>query len=392
MTHTAKVLICALLLLSFAWAAPTPDADEYRPQVVYGGFAMVGPFDSLPRLYPMANGLQAELDAILYKRVQGLTPDHYDLLTTRLGDADKGDSLAVAFALDFERVSVERIAGTYKVLVEFSAQALVYDFGGQERSILASYPVRLPAYIEVFDHAPTSKDKAQLVRQFLLSGFEGDDSLLNEFLSVLKSAKIRQRYASAIGIGGILLADKAKQKLPAAVSADLPAFQYQIGRGLASELSLRQGVSVIPYQLDASVSRLAMRFTGEQSAAYLLLPRPDFVVDLAIYDFDRKVYSQSDLGSGLIYATYAQMRLRENTGAQQELFNQYISFGASKRVPESQDLVDHWAASLDSLWGLLNGAASQLNKPSRDWINSQSLTKSDLKEYNAFEEVLRKCR
>ncbi|MEL7538022.1 MAG: hypothetical protein AAFM91_13305 [Pseudomonadota bacterium] len=384
------VLCVAGLLASCATTLSASDVS--RPRVAYAGFALVGAADDLRDLYPAAYELQATLNAALYERVQDVRPEHYDLVTSSILQADKGDTVALAFALEFERVSVERIAGVYKALVEFSAQALVFDFDGEERAIIASYPVQQLPYVDVFEERPTAAQLNELARRYLLTGFDGGESLIDEFVNVIARAPIRQKYAQELGIGEILFTDDALAQIPSTQRESMAAFQYQIGRRLASELARHQGVSVIPFQPDASVANLAMRFTGERSMTFLRLPEPDYVVDMALLTLSRDVYSASSVGKAYLYGAHAQMRLREGFSAETALFNQYVLNGEVKEVPASQDEIDHWSASLDSLWGLLAGFSSEIDSPSREWTKVHELTRADQNEYKAFAEVLEQCR
>ena len=388
--YRPEVFCIAFLLTGCATAAPVDDVS--RPRVAYAGFALVGAADDLRDLYPATYVLQESLNAALYERIRDVSPDHFDLVSSSILRADKGDSLALAFAMDFERVSVERIAGVYKVLVEFAAQALVFDFDGEERAIIASYPVQKLPYIDVFEQRPSTAQLTVMVEQYLLRGIDDTGSLVDEFVDVISSAPIRQRYAQEIGIGEILFTDDAKAHAPAAYKKDLAAFQHQIGRRLANEVARNQSVSVVPFQPDSSVAKLAMRFTGERSMTFLKFSEPDYVLDMALLTLSRDVYSDSSVGKAYLYGAHAQIRLRETFGAEQVLFNQYVKHGAVKQVPVSQDEIDHESASLDSLWGLLADFSMEIGEPSRRWTKTHTLTRADLDEYKLFEEVLEQCR
>lgn len=392
MIGRGRCVVLSLTLILVSCTTATIADDVSRPRVAYAGFALVGATADLPRLYPVTHSIQDKVNAALYERVRDVTPEHYDLVASSLLQSDKGNSLALAFALEFEQISVERIAGSYKAVVELSAQALVFDFDGDERAIVASYPVQLSPYADLFDQRPSQAQLSAMVQQYLLAGFNEEGSYIDRFIDIIRSAPIRPKYAREIGIGEILFDDEMKAAIPPAQREKLPALAHQIGRRMASALARQQQVSVIPYQLDTSVATLAMRFTGERSATFLKLPTPDYVVDMALLGVSRNVYSSSNVGKAYLYGAYAQLRLRETFGGQQDVFNQYIQHAVTKEVPAIQDEIDHWAASLDSVWGLLAAMSGELGKPSREWIRANELTRADRKEYQSFKEVLDQCK
>ena len=77
-----------LLCVTACVIQPESHASTMRPRVAYAGLALVGAADDLPRLYPEAYSLQAELNAALFDRVKNLAPAHYDLVSTSFLRAD----------------------------------------------------------------------------------------------------------------------------------------------------------------------------------------------------------------------------------------------------------------------------------------------------------------
>lgn len=376
--------------LSFASAASAA-GDPMTTRVAYAGFAMAGRAADLKAKYPYSLPLERRLNAELTAAAKSASPNGFHLVINELADATKGNSIAMALVLDQEKVSVERIASVYKTLIEVSAQIVVFDFASQEGAIIALYPLSAGAYVEVFEQHPSRSEIARLIEQYYFGGLNDMEALTDRFRTMLSSFPIKEKYAQEIGIGQILINPTVLEHVPASLKSNQPLLASSIGRQLATRLAARQGVSSVPAQLDSSVAKMAIRFTGEGSASYFRLPQPDYYIDIAILGLEKSLERSNAVQSLYLYGAHAQIRVRNN-GSNQPLFDQALSKGAFKRVPAGSGEPDDWAAMEQTLHSLIEDLVSEVDRPSREFRKEQALTRQDLKQFKQFKEILAQCR
>ncbi len=394
--------VCLIFLFSVEIAAEQLPDDFSKVRVTYAGFAMVGRAVDIQNTYPYSAKIEKEIQRKVYKSIEGVQPKFYSLVTDDLGQADKGDSVSLALVLDHEKVSVEKIAEFHKLLIQISAQAIVYDFAEDEGAIIASYPVVLPPYIELFDAPPSEEEIANLIHSYYFGGlvaFDSDakemkplGSLVDQFQEVVANSPIKLKYASEIGIGEIAIQDRAKALLPTQDREDDTSLRFTLARYLASQLAINQQVSVIPRSIDASIGKMALRFTGERSHKFLTLPKPDYLLDLDIRAIQEKVVKETKIGEVRGYRTIGRFNLRYQDGVDDEpIFSRPIRSDRFKSIPKTM-LVDEWAPREASLLGLIEEFAENASSPSKSWKKHQQLTKSDLKQFRQLKEILALCR
>lgn len=386
----------ALILMSVSSCATAIERDSaesgMKTRVVYAGLAMVGSDADLASNYPYSIGLEDRLNAHLIEKVRSIQPEHYLLLTDQLAQTRLGYSLAMGFVVDHEKISVEKVAGVYKVITDISAQLVLFDFDREERAIIALHPMLTHPYIEIFQKPPTNAELERLVEQYYFGGLHEMTPLVDSFLDSVYTLDPKHKYASEIGLGTVYVHPRAGSVLPPNL-ASAESFKQLVARQLASRLASHQRVSVVPYVLDRSVAGMALRFTGEESATYFELPEPDYIVDFAVRGFESKLHESTEAVDLYLYGAYAQVRVRPLGGlGESVVFDQQLQNGAFKRVPLGSDDLDHWAATEQTLFGLLDTFTQEVAKPSSTYIKEQKLTRADLKQYKNFAEILEQCR
>jgi len=393
---------CFVVFLSVQANASEDNSDLSKVRVTYAGFAMVGRAVDVEKSYPYSAKIEKEIQKAVYEIVNGVKPKHYVLITDDLGDADKGDSVSLALVLDHEKISVEKVAEFHKLLIEVSAQAIVYDFANDEGAIIASYPVALPPFIELFDAPPTEKEIAQLVHDYYFGGLtefnaETDEgkafgSIVDRFRDVVRDSPIKLKYASEIGIGDITIQDSVKEFLPEKDKHDDTSLRFALARYLASQLAVHQQVSVIPRVIDSSIGQMALRFSGERSHQFLKLPKPDYLLDFDVRAIQESVIKETNIGQVKGYRTIARFNLRYQDGLDDTpIFSRAIRSDRFKSIPKTMQ-VDEWAPREASLLGLIEEFSENISSPSKSWKKHQELKKSDLKQFEKFKEVLALCR
>ncbi|MES1196607.1 MAG: hypothetical protein ABUL58_06655, partial [Steroidobacter sp.] len=222
--HRYRAAAGSMLLLVLFISLDSVTADAGSMPVYFGGFAFLGDFNARSKLYPYTSAIVAadtaipsQLDRGLNARLQDFSNASFSLELNKLGSLrpDAASAIAVAFALDRETVSVERIAGQYKLLIELSAQALFFDF--KEKSVLASFPVTIQ-YIDLKQHQPDPREIEAIVKSLYLGSV--GVNVFDEFVSTLKGASFNPSVNHRLRVTEVRIADEAQVVLPSSLKSD----------------------------------------------------------------------------------------------------------------------------------------------------------------------------
>lgn len=352
------ILGIAVMAVVLAGCLSPPVSAATR--VAYGGLATMGPASETQANYPRSYRLLKRLQTDLFPRVQAASPEHYDLFADRLLDRSTGASVALALVLDHEKVSLEQLSNLHKVTIEVSGQVVVYDFNADEKAIIASYPVVIPTYVDTFDERPSDAQLQTLVERYWLGGLDDMPDLLSQFVSVMESAPVKQKFAQEFGIGQVRMHNQAWQKLPHHLAADEDNMEFWVARNLASSLAAVQGLSV-SYRPDSSIADMALRFAADDVTEMLSYSVPNYVLEVDVIDFPRSEKT-NQFGTGYRYGATVNFRL---IAGGKVVFDRVVDHPYVEKKTEHGTVHDDWAPREMALLGLFHRFAEQAPKVSR---------------------------
>ena len=177
-----KYIICCFSFL-IVYFSPVIAAEKM--DVYYGGVSFIGNFADNKRLYEHSFALSEEknaeglpvLEQALLARVKKINRDDINFVVGGLGNIDTGSAITLAFGVDWENISIENIAGIYKIVVDLHAQILIFDYNSQK--IIGSYPVAL----QVRDVSET-EPSPELIRSIIRSLYLNDEYNPSFFWSI----------------------------------------------------------------------------------------------------------------------------------------------------------------------------------------------------------------
>ena len=377
-------------------AGTTTDTGLDRPKVAWAGLSLAGDNSKLKTLYPISYQFQERANGLLMSRLQGKSPAHYELVANNLIDISKGDSLAATLTIDNESVVVRKLAGLHQAVIEVSANVLVFDLDSEEKAVIASFPIGLGPYIETFSTGRPSVDQLnKLVEGYLFGGLSNfGDGLVEVAARSLMDLDIKYRFAAKIGMGEIEISELVKSVMQEDFNNDEALMKAYLARQSARLLSNQQNVSVMPYVADGTVSKMALRFTGQKTTLLLQLPEPDYLFNLNVENFARKLIKENNHEKLYLYAARATLNIEDDFGDQ--LFNESIVGFVQKKILQSQTTIDEWAVYRGSLKNLTTQFLNQLSKPDKNWLkqNKFDSTKKNQIKRNLSDvaQALEQCR
>lgn len=387
----ARVRACLVVLL-FSCVG-IAHADTGHRNAYWAGFAFTGDAsvlsDAVPHATAAVDAIGTEsLNATLLGALRRQAPAHLTLIEDDLAKLDGSTSAVVlAAALDRELVSVEEIGGRHKVLVELGLQALFFDF--RERQVVASYPLTLQ-HIDLMETPPDASDIEAIVGA-LLHGPATTD-LPQVLAGTIADARLPHAAARRLQVGAVALSDKAREKLPdAAMQSTLEA---TLAHELTKILSASTGLGLLPPATGQAIGgAMAARF-ADNRVYQLTIPEADYVVQLQVDDWRSGVIKQTAAMTQMLFGAFFTIRVVEPYSGTQ-YFSQPLRKGATKVVPASQERVDYWSASYDTLLaGFHSFAQAAADRPGhRDWLGEQKPGGRALQQHTkALQELIQSCR
>ena len=369
--------------------------DIDKDNVVFAGLALAGDAASLASRYPYSYALQREINSALFANLATLTPQHV-MLRCQLNQ-QTGNSLSLALAVDYETVTEREVAGRHQLVVEISAQLLVYDTAPDEKVILAAYPLSLGAYIDTFSSAPSQAQVANTVRAYYLGGLDNMHSdLLSESAKLINRLTIAKSYNRKIGLGEVYMNEESESYLPAHFrgnKANRESFKNYLARHFSNFLSNNQEVPVLPGKVDNALGQMAYYFTGDRTSKRFVVPAADYYVDISVDGLLRRQTDANETATTLSYGAFVSIQLRSEIGLHSELlFRHQLRHGTARSRLNNEVQTDDWPAMEQTLLVLLDEFTRQIQKPERRWLREQQMDRSQQRSLGAFAEVLEKCR
>lgn len=388
-------------LALFFWLSLTSLAIENASatapvtNIYSAGFAFVGDYSAVEKNYPYTSGLFDEKDGSdvplieqeLRLRLQSVSNSSLNIITDELANYETGEAISMAFAMDWENVSIEKLAGLYKVVIDLHAQILAFDF--TTKKLVASYPIAIQ-FRDSFDKQPSQQQVSKIIHDLFYSRELGLN-ILDEFVRRLNVVTLRPSYGNYIRVSSVTLDPQAVATMSSHSEVELRSFQVLIGNSLTKFLSTNQNVGVLPYSVDAAIGgKLVSRFANGDVYNFEI-PKADYQIDLTIRGFKKASLSRNTGGATWAYGSYVHL-LAKATYSGNVILDGRFKNAVTKTIPKSQVVVDNWSAYTESLFSLLDEFTNEISDPDSDWLRSHAEFDNAKKQMRALQGVLDRCR
>lgn len=383
-------VICIFLFATMAFPAR---AQAPLPQVYWAGFAYTSDQSAVAAATPRTastieqRGL-GELNKRLAHALSQRYPQHLQLIEQPVAMLDGSTSATVlAAALDRELVSVEPIGDQYKLLVEVALQALFFDF--RERQVIAAMPMTLQR-IDIKDSEPSAADVNAIVADLLYGG--SDTALPQVLAATLANARLPAASSRRLQVVGVTLSEATLAKLPAADWQTLlpPTLAHELSKALAANA----GIALLPPRSGQAIGgAMAARF-ADGKVYQLKIPEPDYAIELQVDALKHGIIDETPAMKTLLFGAFFSIKVREPLSGR-VYFEQPLRKGATKIVPATQQQVDLWSASYETLLAGLDAFAGAGAKraDARAWLGEQKPGGRPLQEQTRnLQELIQSCR
>lgn len=352
-------------------------ANETPNRVYFGGHAFLSKFSDIQTDFPnlhallLADGRATALDqALVRSGQQGADHRSISVEFQELGRLGPGlDANVLALAFDREVVAASQIGATWKLLVELSFQALVFDF--RSKLIRASFPIAIQ-YLDAFDQEPTPTDIRNALERLVF----GDQAtgLAATFWATVGAATLPEPGARTLRVSQVSLSEAATT-LVSSLGVETPAgLGDQLGYDFGKFLSGNQRLSVLPYAPSQAVDGKMAARLANGSVFNLTLPKADYEISLRLDGLKKVQTATTAAGAAWVYGAFVTIRVVEPLSGR-VFFDSQVKLGATRTIPATaRNTEDDWPSYAEVLRQLLDEFTRSLTGPDKKWGQAHLVT------------------
>ena len=385
----ARSTLAALILLLI----PLCSAKASPLSVYYAGFAFAGDNANVKTSFPLTSKLLEEhdpsgrpmIEAALTSRMTSVINPSLSLLMGKLGNYKSGDAVSLAFAVDWENVTTEKLGDKTKVVVDIHAEILVFDFA--EMKVIGAFPLGVQIR-DVQDSDVSEAHKLALVHDIYYG--TGPSNIFDRFVDRLNTLVIKPAYGNRIGVVSVDIEDKARATLAEANTTADPFVSFT-ALAFSKFLSTNQGVAVLPYSKGQAIGGKMSAVFANGEVYQLAIPEPDYAVHLTVRGFKKVKLDQTAAETAWAYGSYIHVRID-----QPELAKTYLDtdfkFAPVKKVPTGEVVEKDWPAYQESLLSLLDQLTKQVSMQDKAWTAQWATGDQATDQLEAVSKILARCR
>lgn len=395
-THAIR-LQCSLHLLSafLLLAAATPSLSvEPGANVYFAGFALAGNGTQIESAFPITTQLLKEqnakngeflLESELWRHVQSSRHPRIKLNRGLASGLVPGDSVSMAFMLEWENVSSETVAGKTKMVADLHGQILIFDF--DSKKVIGSYPVAVQL-LDVLEGPATEQARIELIRS-LYYGSAGN-SIFAQVAKQLPEVSAEPSTGNYIQIVAVDLEPKARQTL-LQYHADPHVLVARVADAFGERLYENAKVAYIPFTKGTAIgSKMAARFANGD-VFQLQLPEPDYRIYLRVRGYKKLLLDSNEIQSAWGYASYINVAIKSYDDSTVYLDSPF-KYAVIKNVITGTHDQDDWSAFQESMFTLIDHTTHQIAEPDSDWLEEWSNGDDTLEKLERLSGILERAR
>lgn len=369
-----------------------------KDKVVYSGFAFLTDAENIAEQFPYTCRLvslgacgknRAEkniVDEHLYNAVKASSNPNLEFIAFQQG---LQVGTAAALAMDRESVKITKFTGGYSIIIDLSAQIIVFDFA--EKNIVATYPIAI-RYSDFHAEKPSDAYLSGLIKSMMV-----DESfpvnLIDEFSYVLNKLKLNEARLY-LQVRQIDLADNVISYLQKNNVSER-AYKTWLAQLFSAALSSEQKLPILPYTTGDAIGRSMPARFSDASVYNFQLSDPDFVVDVRVRGLIKTELDKTSERIALAYKSGLAVTF-SGAGSGKKYFEHKYTYGRTKEVSTRQEMND-WEEFTESMMSLVTMIARSFTERDKKWVQAyvkgKVKTRTVLKDMEVLEKkVFQKVR
>ncbi len=293
----------------------------------------------------------------------------------------------LALAFDHETVAVSKIGSDYKLLVELSFEALVFDY--KTKSVIASYPL-VAQFIDAKRSEPTSDDVDRVLER-LLFGLQAS-GVQAEFWRAVDAVRLPEPGARTLRVTDVSFSETAAASLTDLGISNQEAVRGQFAHGFSKFLAANQNISILPFGTNKALGgKMAARLSNGD-VFDLKIPAPDYEIRLRLDGLKKIQTVATSAGSNFVYGAFLTIDVVEPLSGR-SYFNHQVKLGASRSLPATLEIDSDWPSFSEVAQQLFDEFTRALSGPDVAWARGHIIPPDQAAtSMKSLKELIDSCR
>jgi hypothetical protein len=391
--------IILIALLSF-----TSLCHAEKLSVSYAGFSFSGNYIDkdvgirfTENILKKSTGPMNVISKSLLNEINQTSPKYFNL-TTEYADLDEGNAKAIVMAVTLDNEyyfrEFEPLTQTYINNVQMFFQIMFYNFNTKRLIASIPYDVTMPFLTKEKISEQQITDE---IEKFYTVGLKSadDGAVINAFTQVrkiLNDYQLKDKYKFRIGVRSITVEDKAKAHIPEIFKENPSAFENILAQSFAGRLSAHNDIALVPYIEGMAIGGgMKQQFVNSDAIYDIVLPQPEFVIDLTLRGYKKKLAKTSAVENLFWWASFINVKISQ-PDLNKVYLDEKLKNLLKKKIPAQITEIDNWYKFYMSTTQLFDRFGKNVASPDGVWTKKASKNKMLLSNLQGLEPLLRKLQ
>jgi hypothetical protein len=202
-----------------------------------------------------------------------------------------------------------------------------------------------------------------------------DGSVINAFTQVkkiLNEYQLKDKYKFRIGIRNIEIEDKAIEHIPPIFQDNQNAFKNILAQNFSGRLSAHNDIALVPFTEGMAIGgAMKQQFINSDEIYDIKLPKPEFVIDLKLRGYKKKLAKSSDVENLYWWASFINVTILQ-PDLNKIYFNENLKNLLKKKIPAQITEIDDWYKFYMSTVQLFDNYSINVSSPDQKWASKSS--------------------
>ena len=392
MNHFSKKILFCLFIFFFNLNL----AYSENLNVIYAGFSFSGNYIDKDIGIKYTENIIKNSDEpfnviskSLLNEIKQTNPKYFNL-SFDYADLNQGNSEAIVMAVTLDNEyyfsEYEPLTKTYINNIQMFFTIMFYNFN--TKTLIASIPYDVTMPFLTKEKVSNSQITNEIKKFYTVGLKSADDgSIINAFTQVkkiLNEYQLKDKYKFRIGVRSITIEDKAISSIPVVFQNNQNTFKNILAQSFAGRLSTHNDVALVPYTEGMAIGgAMKQQFVNSNEIYDIKLPNPEFVIDLTLRGYKKKLAKSSDVENLYWWASFINITILQ-PDLNKIYFNENLKNLLKKKIPSQIKDIDDWYKFYMSTIQLFDKFALNVSSPDQKWT---SKTSKNTELYTNLEEL-----
>jgi len=291
-------------------------------------------------------------------------------------------------AFDRETIAVTKFGDNYKLLVELSFSALIFNYSS--KSIVANYPM-VAQYIDVLSDQPSTEDISNALDRVVFG--EQATGVQATFWEALYEVRLPEAAVRTLRVTDVGVMDSASAYLAGIGAPKDEVLKSDIGQSFSKYLVANNGLSVLPTGSNTALGNKMAAKMSNGDVYDLNIPEADYQISITLNGVKKVETARTAAGASWVYGAFVTISVVEPLSGK-SYFNDQMKLGASRTVPASVQSDEDWPSYSEVIQQLFFEFTRAIAQSDAAWAKRHiiSVSANTTSPLQPLRELLDKCR